>query len=63
MPRKPVLYAVIAALTAALAFVLAQPAVSAATPVRIMPLGDPLEDRATSAITEYAPPIELVSFH
>jgi lysophospholipase L1-like esterase len=40
MPRKPVLYAVIAALTAALAFVLAQPAVSAATPVRIMPLGD-----------------------
>jgi lysophospholipase L1-like esterase len=41
MPRKPVLYAVVAALTAALAFVFAQqPAVSAATPVRIMPLGD-----------------------
>jgi len=40
MPRKSVLFAVVAALTAALAFVVAQPAVSAATPVRIMPLGD-----------------------
>jgi lysophospholipase L1-like esterase len=40
MPRKPVLYAIITALAAALAFVVAQPAVSAAAPVRIMPLGD-----------------------
>src|SRR2546421_10939600 len=40
MPRKPALYAIIAALSVALAFVVAQPAVSAATPVRIMPLGD-----------------------
>jgi lysophospholipase L1-like esterase len=40
MPRKPVLLAIITALVAALAFVVAQPAVSAAAPVRIMPLGD-----------------------
>ncbi len=40
MPRKPVLYAIIAALISALAFAVAEPSVSAAAPVRIMPLGD-----------------------
>jgi lysophospholipase L1-like esterase len=40
MPRKPFLLAIVTALVAALTFVVAQPAVSAAAPVRIMPLGD-----------------------
>jgi lysophospholipase L1-like esterase len=40
MSRKPVLYAILAALTAALALLVAKPALSAAAPVRIMPLGD-----------------------
>jgi lysophospholipase L1-like esterase len=41
MSRKPILYAVLAALFAALALAVARPALSAAaTPVRIMPLGD-----------------------
>ena len=41
MPRKPVLYAVLAALVAAVAFTVTTPAtVSAAAPIKIMPLGD-----------------------
>lgn len=40
MPRRPALYAIVAALVLAAAFVVAQPAQSAAAPVRIMPLGD-----------------------
>jgi lysophospholipase L1-like esterase len=40
MPRKPVLYAILAALTAALAFTAAQTPASAQAPTRIMPLGD-----------------------
>lgn len=40
MSRKLVLYAVLTALTAALGFTVAAPAISAAAPVRIMPLGD-----------------------
>ncbi|WP_319018735.1 cellulose binding domain-containing protein [Microbispora sitophila] len=40
MPRKSVLYAVLAALTAALALTAAKPALSAAAPIKIMPLGD-----------------------
>ncbi|HVQ95128.1 MAG TPA: cellulose binding domain-containing protein [Mycobacteriales bacterium] len=41
MPRKPVLYAVLAALVAAVTFTVARPAtVSAAAPIKIMPLGD-----------------------
>src|SRR5689334_16762788 len=40
MPRKPILYALVAALAAVLALAVAQPAASAVAPVRIMPLGD-----------------------
>ena len=40
MARKSFLYAVLAALIAALAFTMARPAYSAAAPIRIMPLGD-----------------------
>jgi lysophospholipase L1-like esterase len=40
MPRKAVLLAVLTALMGALVLVVARPAVSAAAPVRIMPLGD-----------------------
>ncbi|WP_249350481.1 cellulose binding domain-containing protein [Microbispora sp. H10836] len=40
MPRKSVLYAVLGALIAALALTAAKPALSAAAPVKIMPLGD-----------------------
>ncbi|MFC6015806.1 cellulose binding domain-containing protein [Plantactinospora solaniradicis] len=40
MPRKALRYALLATLTAALAIVVAGPALSAAAPVRIMPLGD-----------------------
>ncbi|HEX4705635.1 MAG TPA: cellulose binding domain-containing protein [Pseudonocardiaceae bacterium] len=40
MLRKPALLAVVTAVVAAMTFVVAQPAVSAAAPVRIMPLGD-----------------------
>jgi lysophospholipase L1-like esterase len=40
MSRKPLLYTIIATLFAALTLTVAQPAHSAAAPVRIMPLGD-----------------------
>jgi lysophospholipase L1-like esterase len=40
MSRRPALYAVLAALVVAFAFVVARPALSATTPVKIMPLGD-----------------------
>jgi lysophospholipase L1-like esterase len=40
MSRRPALYAILAALVVAFAFVIARPALSATTPVKIMPLGD-----------------------
>jgi lysophospholipase L1-like esterase len=40
MSRKPLVLTVLAAITVALAFMVVRPALSAATPVRIMPLGD-----------------------
>lgn len=40
MRRKPIVLAIVAALAATIAFAVARPALSAVTPLRIMPLGD-----------------------